>query len=260
MKIQSLILSLLISAAPAQNLVALGNANTQAGISQAQVYVAGNWVGTRYDANSLSFPGPAIYLVGNNSVTDSLRPVHRTISIEGTKGHFSGPLVSGPRPNFAAYAGLTNTYGGLTGNTLDLSAPISVIINLVNDLNVFDVDASQFSGSKTLDFVGTGNVVFNVTGNLTSWDWTVNYDPNKILFNFENATIINIDGEFTGSILAPNAVLTQSDTITGSVVIKDFVTVGNPSLNYAALVAIPESGSVLLILGAAGLILFKRAK
>ncbi len=122
----------------------------------------------------------------------------------------------------------------------------------------------------------TQNVVINVSG--THVDWTNgnmvglfndNYWQAHTIWNFYEAETINLGSrQFNGAILAPNASITTSGNIDGLVVAKNLTTsaeVHLPDSNspnqyayegYAA--PIPEPGSAVFILSAAGLMFIVR--
>lgn len=72
----------------------------------------------------------------------------------------------------------------------------------------------------------TLGAVINVTGSGTYDDWLnmglADSVAQKLIFNFTDATGLNLHAQFTGSILAPKATLQNSNNINGSVVAKLF--------------------------------------
>ncbi len=253
---------------PAQNAVIFNDAYTQGGHSQGAIYVGGNWYGSNYEANQHEVDDIGIYLSGSNYITNFLR-AKGTSFIGGTSGTFSGTLGSVETPDFSYYQELSDRYSSLeNGISPDLSAMNNIVLTLEDEITVFNISASDLTGYKTLDFIGTGNIVINVTGNLTSWGWSVNYDPNKITWNFADATSINIDNrDFTGSIIAPNAHVTQSKSINGLLVADTWTVSGSADLrSYTAVdisdlvptTAVPEPSSCLLGMAAFLLFLHRR--
>ncbi len=241
------------------NAVILKNADTNGGHADGGVFVKQNWSGSSYEPNNHNLTSPGLYLGGDNLTTNFLRVNQGVGTIKGSVGSFQGSLVTTAAPDWTYYENLSESYSSLPGAPVNLSADNNVHVNLTSGLNVFNVTASQFSNLKTLDFNGTGNIVFNVTGNLNSWGWSVNYNPNKIVFNFIDATSININQRsFTGSILAENATVIQSQNIDGFLLAKNWIVQNSVELHYATL-PIPEPSSLFLGL-IAGCFLFKRKR
>jgi len=149
-------------------------------------------------------------------------------------------------------------------------------------LAVFNVSAADvFSNSKGQQFelipdAATTNIVINVSGTSVNWTngnmvglFNDNYWQGHILWNFYEATSINFNAHnFNGGILAPYASITTSSNIDGLVVANNLTTTAevhlpdSNSLNayayegYAA--PIPEPGSAIFIIAAAGLVLITR--
>jgi len=253
----------------AQNAVIFGDVYTNGGHSDGGMYVGGNWYGSSFEANQHQADEIGIYLGGSNFTSNFLR-AQGTSFIGGAKGNFSGTLGPVTAPDFNYYLALSEGYSAL-GNSIsaNLSAMNNVVLTLNNDLTVFNISTSDLTGHKTLDFIGTGNVVFNVTGNLNSWGWSVNYDPNKITWNFIDAATINIsDRDFTGSLIAPNAHINQSKSINGLLVGESWTVNGSPELHGYSPVPLPGFPPVtpipepsILFLGAVSLIpLLRRRK
>jgi len=242
MKTLLLAASLLTSNAFSQNAVILNDAVTYGGHSDGGVYVKGNWYGTNYEANQHSIGLISIFLGGNNLTSNFLRANNGASEIVGTKGTFYGPQMDFEEPDFDYFAGLSNSYTLLGGGSANLSAMNNVTLALNGPLTIYKIQSSQLSGMKTLDFTGQGGVVvFNVTGNLSSWGWSVNYDPSKIVWNFIDATTINIDQrQFTGSLIAPNANVTQSQNINGTLIASDWQVNNSVELHSYPLPSVPE--------------------
>lgn len=147
---------------------------------------------------------------------------------------------------------------------------------------VFNVSAASiFSNSKGQQFeliadASTASIVINVSGTSVNWtngnmvgSFTNNYWQGHTIWNFYEATSINFNGHnFHGAVLAPLASVTTSAVIDGLVVANNLTTTSevhlpdSNSLNayayegYAA--PIPEPGSAIFLIAAAGLILISR--
>lgn len=259
---KKVILSLLatVSLSSAQNAVILGHANTQGGHADSSVYVQGSWSGTQYEINSHNVEHFALYVGNGNLTTNFLRAQHGISHISGGVGNFDGTLVHIPLMDFTPYAQIPNAYSALAGNPVDLSAPNNIHITLDKPINVFDINTSQISGYKTVDFNGGGIVVFNVTGNLNDWGWSLNYDPSKVVFNFEDATVVNINNrQFTGSILAPFADVSQQQNVNGFILANNWNVYNSVELHNYGLPKVPEPSSIFLAL-LGGLFLARRKR
>ncbi len=255
MKLPLLALLATTTLALAQNAVIFGNATFYGGHADGQLLIAGNALGTNYELNQHNTSPVAMYLGGSNNTINFLRANQGSSMIVGNKGNYQGSLTTIPTPDFAYYAGYSNTLQSYTTNSTFTNSQNNVVLNLGNAVNVFSVNASEFSGYKTLDFTGSGIVVFNVTGDLDNWGWNVNYDPNKIIWNFVDAQTININNrQFTGSIIAPNADVYQYQNINGMLVADNWTVYNSAELhNYTVPTNLVPEPTVAL-LGAIGIL------
>lgn len=122
----------------------------------------------------------------------------------------------------------------------------------------------------------TKNVVINVSGTNIDWtggnmvgQFTTDYWQAHVVWNFFEAETINLGSRnFNGAILAPYASITSSGPIDGLVVANNLTTTGAVNLpdgnsatpyaydGYAA--PVPEPGSAVFLIAAAGMILIAR--
>lgn len=125
-----------------------------------------------------------------------------------------------------------------------------------NNLAVFSVSgAAAFSNSFMqtlhLNAAGASAIVVNVSGtNITfnqgNMDSSWQAYRSKLIWNFYQATSLSIDRAFNGAILAPNANLTNSTNIDGSVFVASFTQRGEVHLpNYTGYTPEPASMFVL---------------
>lgn len=149
-------------------------------------------------------------------------------------------------------------------------------------LAVFNVTADEiFNNAYGQQFeliadADTLNIVINVSGTSVNWTngnmvglFNDNYWQAHTLWNFSEATTINFNAHnFNGGVLAPNASITTSSNIDGLVVANNLTTTAEvhlPDSNSVTAYAfegytapIPEPGSAIFLVAAAGLILIVR--
>jgi choice-of-anchor A domain-containing protein len=143
---------------------------------------------------------------------------------------------------------------------------------------VFDINASLFNGASsiTLNLDGATSVIINVNvdscaSNVCAFNPTVNFNDSSyasvLLWNFVNATNLNFTTEFGGSILAPDAAVTDSSPIDGTVVAASLSTTSElHSHPYTGTfpggpVPAPEPASLALFgTGVAGLAAMRRRR
>ncbi|HSJ02041.1 MAG: choice-of-anchor A family protein [Verrucomicrobium sp.] len=147
---------------------------------------------------------------------------------------------------------------------------------------VFSISADAIFGNDKAQQIGLNangatNIVINVSGTNVNWiqnagnmvgDFNTDYYQAHIVWNFFEATTINLNAHnFNGSILAPNATVTTSNVIDGTVIANNLTTTGEVHLpsasssnSYAGyrLQAVPEPGSALLVAIAGLMILTRR--
>jgi len=245
MKLPALLL-LLAPILHAQNVVVLDDATTYGGHSDGPVYVQSNWYGSSYEANQHAKGPMGIYLGGENLTTAFLRPTNGTLS------------TGSPAPDFAAYSNLSTLYTApnaqvfdTTGQNLKLTAPTGI--------TYYTVSGSAFGDYKTLDITGPGSVVFIVQGDIPAWRWSVNGDANRIVWNASTAQTVNInDRSIRGSLLAPDAYVTQHQNIDGFLLAEGWTVFNAAEVHWATLPAVPEAGVPLLSLFSALMLLRRR--
>lgn len=261
MKYTLFTLLLTTSIAFTQNAVIFNDATFYGGHADGQLLIADDVFGTNYEVNQHNTSSFALYVGGDNNTTNFLRANHGSSMIVGNVGTYQGSQITVPTPNFAYYAGISNTLASYVENSHFTNAQNNVNLNLKNDINVFNINSSSLTGYRTLDFIGDGIVIFNVTGNVNEWGWSVNYDPNKIVWNFIDAEIVNINNrQFTGSLIAPNANVTQSQNINGTLIADNWTVYNSAELHNYTIPAcvIPEPSAA--ILGSFGALLLLRRR
>jgi len=130
---------------------------------------------------------------------------------------------------------------------------------------VINITAAQLEqvSNPTFDLNGAKLLVVNVDGNFSTGSGNFN-DSNyasDILWNFYDATSLNFGVEFGGTVLAPNATVSSSSPIDGTLFAASFQ--GNGELHFKTLTdasylnsvgSVPEASTwTMLLLGFAGL-------
>ena len=134
------------------------------------------------------------------------------------------------------WAALTTTPGTsvVTGNN---SMNFSIATGAGNFI-VFNISSSNFASNDSIEFTGLGSnqhVLINVSGTSFTEPGGINFNgdstmADNVIWNFNQATSISLSSEFYGSILAPDATLTDGSTITGNVAVANTNSVGEIDL------------------------------
>jgi choice-of-anchor A domain-containing protein len=268
------------------NLVTTGNVTTNSDILGSAV-VGGNFGGgnpTLFGGNGYS-SAPDLYLYGKLNTGLNLNnggSIYYAGSVTSPKVNFNS---GGAFPKGQHYTTLPNPLGYYTDPLTDLSTQLSGLTattgtSFVNGkfnagsntgIVVFDISGSALASdlvNNNISFAGKGvtSYIINVIGNFTDPSSThFNVDQEDALFNFEDATTVNL-GQWGASILAPDAAvkITAGGNIEGSVFANEFLGGGelhnnnlfNGALPTAALrtAAAPEPSTwAMLFAGFAGL-------
>ena len=272
------------------NLIVLNNLQNNSQDIEGKAWVGGNFSGgsptTAKNLAAGAFAGQTtLAVVGNVTVSN----VNHQAGNLRYGGSFSGNFNAnggGNRAQDASLAGqvatFTNDLNGLsqfyttlaTNSTASFpgSQPAAATYNAspVNGLAVFSVSAaSAFNNSNiqqmNLNVNGAAAIVINVSGttvNFTNGNmvgaWTSAFARANVIWNFYEATTINLDRNFNGALLAPKAHLTNTTAIDGSVFVKSFNQSGEVHLpGFTGF--IPAPGSLALV-GLAGLVAGRRRR
>lgn len=244
---------------------------------QAALIVGGDAAGGPFDVNNGGSAvvggdlGAQINLNGGGGI----RYVAGEISVPQTGDPAS--TVQGPVeiPDFETP--LRQLSGDLTGFAANSSATVDGDKGIftgtpdTNGLAVFWIDGVDFFGSVAdLEFLldGADTVIVNVSGDVIDiaenfLDGIGDVIASNIIWNFFEATEIEIQSAFYGAILAPNADLTNSDFIKGSVATNGFFQFGEVQLapfeGDIPSTEVPEPATALLMLpGLIGLVALGR--
>lgn len=140
------------------------------------------------------------------------------------------------------------------------------------DLVIFNMTSDQFLSTNAwnMDFGSALNVLVNVSGSAIggnigqSGNLANNANAPKVLWNFYEATTVNLQREWYGSILALNATVNTNSNLTGTLAAKSYV--GNAEIhdgywNYTPpLTQVPEPSTLLLTLLGFGFIALMRIR
>jgi choice-of-anchor A domain-containing protein len=224
------------------NTVIFSNATTSADIEGAAI-IGGNFSGATVYNNPKSVALPTSFNALNVYGNTSGNPINmnnggnayvggthgETINFNGG-GHYNSvpsTSMSTIQNELTSLSGslstlLANSYFPASGNNEVITAtPNSA------GLAVFDVTSSQLSSipSYSFDLNGASTVIINVSG--PSLDFTANYEGNDsadsdILWNFYQATSLDFNTLIGGSILAPDASVTNNNQIDGTLVAQSW--------------------------------------
>jgi choice-of-anchor A domain-containing protein len=258
------------------NLVTTGNVSTNSDIVGDAV-VGGNLSGATFFGGGANIPSsPDLYLFGKLNSSLNLNSGGDLYFAGTTSQHVNynggGGKLYTTLPNALSY--YTNPLTDLSTQLADLTATTGT--SFVNGkfnagsntgIVVFDISGSTLASdlvNHDISFTGGKGVtsyIINVIGNFTDPSSThFNVDQEDALFNFENATTVNL-GQWGASILAPDAAvtITSGGNIEGSLFASSFLGGGelhNNNLFDGALpsAAAPEPSTwAMLIVGFAGL-------
>jgi choice-of-anchor A domain-containing protein len=157
----------------------------------------------------------------------------------------SWPANNSPLGEISAASAYWSTLAG--NSTISLDASGHVVFNCAPgaSLAVFNVtDSATFerSGMQGFDLApdaSTSTILINVDSQNGSVDWTTGQFFNlfqqdiwqsRVLFNFYNATALNLHDQFTGGILAPNADVSAVNNVDGVLVCNNLNTIGEVHL------------------------------
>jgi choice-of-anchor A domain-containing protein len=227
-----------------------------------------------------------VLLVGGNITATNVNMNAGRLRLGGSKGSANinfngggGPVIQDPTTAsqvaglFSQVTSISSFLGSLAPTnsvTFPGQQPAGVTFNAVpngDGVAVFSISASQLFGnnkvqSMDLNLGAATSVIINVTGDSSSWDagnfvgnFNSAYARSHVLWNFVNANTINWSSGRTlsGALLAPNAHLTFTGTMEGSVFVKSLDQRGEVHLpTYQGYVPAPGALGLLGLAGLAG--------
>ncbi len=278
------------------NLVVSGNLQNNSQDIEGRALVGGNLtggavtVGLRLSPAS-NFVGQSVLTVGGNINVSAINLQAGNVVRQGTRSgnlNFNGggsgvqsdivsnvaSIASGAASEIASTSAYLRTLSSNSSATFPNGQPgpvnfvatpspaASIAIFNVSAANIFNNSLIQ---QYNLTTGGASSIIINVSGttvNLNNGNftgnWTSAFARAKVLWNFYEATSITLDRNFNGAILAPNAHLTNSTAIDGSVFVYSFTQNGEVHLPlYTGFV--PAPGAIALM-GLGGLALTRRRR
>lgn len=218
-------------------------------------------------SNYINLNGGSAYLKGYSSSS----PAHINFNGGGTYLS-SDPISGGIKNSQSTFVSLASTLSGLTSNaTMNGSGVINLIGNSCTEC-IVDLMASNLSNLTNIDINSvTQTLIINVapSSGAATWGSGINLQINgsqqnnqttaasTILFNFENATAVNIDSSFFGSVLAPNATVTgNGQGFQGEAIANNITGLGETHYESVFngtvpnISGVPEPGTITLLGGA----------
>jgi len=257
------------------NAIIFGDATTSSDIEGASV-IGGNFSGaTVYnnptDGGNITQPAGygALTVFGNqtgntninNGGSAYIAGSHQTVNFNGGGGFYTAP------PNTIAdfqtsLNALSTQLAGLSATSTLPSAGNNEQITATpgaNGIAVFNITAAQLSQipSYIMNLNGSSSVIINVSGSSVTFnanDESGITGASNIIWNFYQATSVNLQTQIAGTILATGATVTNGNQIDGTLVAQSFN--GNGELHSygftgalpgTTVVATPEPTSIALL-------------
>lgn len=260
------------------NLVVLGNATSNSEVG-GRAFIGGNLGGPASNwayqlTPSSNWLGVDTLVIGGNITSSNLNIQAGNLRLGGNNSanlNFNGggslisdPTVSSQIPGIAGQlATAASSFASMTTNStvqFPSGQPGAAVFNAapVGGVAVFNIAASSLFSNNLVQQIelnanGAASIVVNVTGTSVNYNsgnfvgaFNSNFARANVIWNFIDASSITLDRNFSGAILAPNAHLTNSTDIDGSVFVGSFTQNGEVHLpNYTGV--IPSPGALALL-------------
>lgn len=231
-----------------------------------------------------------VYLPNSGDKTGNINNAHVQY------GPVSVSPPTNPLPDFGAtlqtpLTGLSSQLDGQAANSTISSANGTVTFNATPNASgqaVFDIPASVLTAGNTNIVLNGGTattIIINVAAPCVGTVCAINVPSSTnfnsllasygldTLWNFYNATTLTLGGQFVGTVLAPDAAVSNSNQIDGDLIASSFsgsgelhnyafggdLTFGSPSENAPAVIAEPSS-IALVGVGLVGLVVIVRRR
>lgn len=168
----------------------------------------------------------------------------------GGTTHTDATLTARGQAMGAELIGLSNSLRNLAADStaaFPSGQPGAVRYNATggaDGIAVFSVDAANVFNNNLIQQIelnvnGASQIVINVAGATVNFNngnmvgaWSSAFARSNVIWNFYEATSINLDRNFNGALLAPLAHLTNSTAIDGSVFVSSFTQSGEVHLPF----------------------------
>lgn len=169
------------------------------------------------------------------------------------------------------YLALSNSYSSLTPNsTFEIENGFRALYaadpSIVGELAVIEVTAAEglelpsTVSQLAVDLDNASGMIINVTGETIEIPSSLNpvgeilndAVRERVVWNFVNATSLNINPNFNGMVLAPFASLQNSTAIDGQVIVDSFTQRGEVHLPISV-IGVPEPSTLLVVVLVLGL-------
>lgn len=281
-----------LGAAQGFNAFIFGNVTTtNGGESEGPLAIGGNWTTGSYNVDFTNHPATlgsttniGVYVKGNVSTSGTAQIAYGNAYVGGTvsgSGSFGfnggGSLKNGPSFvdgsvfNQGAYINQSNYLAGLSDQAISTSDPNNLNIDLnsaskYGNFKVFSIAASDLGAQRTLNianFNSAYTLLINITGgDVAHFGLQVNGGNfDRILFNDNSAKMFTVDNRLLeGSLLAPQAAITQSNVIEGNLIAASLTVPNGNELHFgvgrqfdgtllSAPASVPEPGTLALLSG-----------
>jgi choice-of-anchor A domain-containing protein len=195
-------------------------------------------------ATSISVPTSTITLAvgGNDDGSGQLQvnagsavvggSVNQTVLMNSGGALSSNDLAGLPPSPVAAIASASQYWSTLTGNSttsVNAGGQLNFNCSLGSSLAIFNITANQMFGMGYQGFVlnptnGTSTVLINVSGGNINWnsgnfasEFNTSMWNGQVLFNFYNASNVDLSGLIGGYIVAPDANVMLGNNVDGGI-------------------------------------------